>query len=216
MRPKTPAAGVLRLGDFRQNLFTDSTRRFGTRIPASALSPVTALGPDISPPEMGIPPTSASPPGPAANAPAGVRADPIRPRPLPVTDAARVAPEGRIVRHVIGAAFRPFVTPDRLSARSPLPLGAVPGGLLAQLLSARATLWGVGLATALSSQPYQWIRYSPPRTPRDIPEGHVLGGSPTGTARQGAAGTPCQRAARAGESASSGFRPSWDDRTGSA
>ncbi|MGQ4433376.1 MULTISPECIES: hypothetical protein [unclassified Streptomyces] len=186
MRPKIPTDGILRLGDFRQILFADSTRQFGTQIPTQALPLVTAVSPNGSPQDAVA---------------------------LPSTDVARVAPlpwipitasAGTVVHHAIVVSRS--IAPDRLTVWSTLPPGAVLGGLLRQLLGARTTLWAVGLATALS---FRWIHCSPPRTPRDLSEGHVLGGSLTGTARQEAVG--------AGESASvPGVRPAGDDRTESA
>lgn len=188
MRPKIPTDGILRLGDFRQILFTDSARQFGTQILTPAMPLVTAVGPNGSPPEAVA---------------------------LPATDIALVAPlpripiassAGMVVHHAIVGTFRRSITPDRLPVWSTLPPGVVPGGLLGQLPCARTTLWAVGLATALS---FLWIHCSPPRAPRDISEDHVLGGSLTGTARQEAAG--------AGESASvPGARPAEDDRKDSA
>lgn len=188
MRPKIPTDGILRLGDFRQILFTDSTRQFGTQILTPAMPMVTAVGPNGSPPEAVA---------------------------LPTTDIALVAPHpwipiassaGMAVHHAIVGTFRRSSAPDRLSVWRTLPPSAVLGGLLCQLPGARTTLWAVGLATALS---FLWIHCSPPRTPRDISDHHVLGGSLTGTVRQEAAG--------AGESASvPGARPAGDDRTDSA
>ncbi len=188
MRPKTPTDGILRLGDFRPIVFADSTRRFGAQILTPAPPLVTVVSPNGSPPKVGA---------------------------LPATDVARVAPlpwipiafsAGMVVQHAIVVTFRRSITSDRLPVWSTLPPGAVLGGLLGQLLGARAALWAAGLATALS---FRWIHCSPPRIPRTISEDHVLGGSPTGTARQEAAG--------AGESASvPGARPAGDDRTDSA
>ncbi|MCX4816886.1 hypothetical protein OG601_40545 [Streptomyces sp. NBC_01239] len=146
---------------------------------------VTAVGPNGSPPKVGA---------------------------LPATGVARVAPlpwipiassAGMAVHHAIVGTFRRSITQDRLPVWSTLPPAAVLGGLLGQLPGARTTLWAVGLASALS---FLWIHCSPPRTPRDISDDHILGGSQTGTARQQAAG--------AGESASvPGARPAGDDRT---
>ena len=188
MRPKIPTDGILRLGDFRQILFTDSTRQFGTQILTPAMPMVTAVSPNGSP-QVAVA--------------------------LSATDVARVAPlpwipiassAGMAVHHAIGVTFRRSIAPDRLPVWSTLPPGVVPAGLLGQLPGARTTLWAVALATALS---FLWIHCSPPRIPRDISDHHVLGGSPTGTARQEAAG--------AGESASvPGARPAEDDRTDSA
>ncbi|WP_369191288.1 hypothetical protein [Streptomyces sp. R08] len=188
MRPKIPTDGILRLGDFRQIHFTDSTRQFGTQILTPAMPLVTAVGPNGSPPEAVA---------------------------LSATDVARVAPlpwiptassAGMVVHHAIVGTFRRSITPDRLPVWRALPPSAALGGLLGQLPGARTTLWAVGLATALS---FLWIHCSPPRTPRDTSEGHVLGGSLTGTARQ--------EAASAGESASvPGVRFTGDDRTDSA
>lgn len=188
MRPKIPSDGILRLGDFRQILFTDSTRQFGTQILTPAMPLVTAVGPNGSPQEAVA---------------------------LPATDVARVAPlpwlptassAGMAVHHAIVVTFHRSIAPDRLPVWSTLPPSAVLGGLLGQLPGARTTLWAVALATALS---FLWIHCSPPRAPRDISEDHVLGGSLTATARQQVAG--------AGESASvPSARPTGDDRTDSA
>lgn len=188
MRPKIPTDGILRLGDFRQILFTDSTRQFGTQIPTPAMPVVTAVSPNDSPQDAVA---------------------------LPTTDVARVAPlprlpttasAGMVVHHAVVVAVSRSITPDRLTVWSTLPPGAVLGGILRQLPAARTTLWAVGLATALS---FLWIHRSPPRTPRDTSENQVPGGSLTATARQEAVG--------AGESASvPGARPAGDDRTESA
>lgn len=188
MRPKIPSDGILRLGDFRQILFTDSTRQFGTQILTPAMPLVTAVGPNGSPQEAVA---------------------------LPATDVARVAPlpwlptassAGMAVHHAIVVTFHRSIAPDRLPVWSTLPPSAVLGGLLGQLPGARTTLWAMGLATALS---FLWIHCSPPRTPRDISDHHVLGDSLTGTVRQEAVG--------AGESASvPSARPTGDDRTDSA
>ncbi|MEU2621499.1 MFS transporter [Streptomyces sp. NPDC007157] len=102
-----------------------------------------------------------------------------------------VSSTGMVVYNVIVVTFRQSITPDRLLGRvsafnrllvwSTLPLGAVLGGLLGQLLGARTTLWIAGIATTLS---FLWIYCSPLRTLRDIPEGYVLGGSLPGAAPQ--------------------------------
>ncbi|MGW7418919.1 MFS transporter [Streptomyces sp. NPDC054813] len=102
-----------------------------------------------------------------------------------------VSSTGMVVYNVIVVTFRQSITPDRLLGRvsafnrllvwSTLPLGAVLGGLLGQLLGVRTTLWIAGIATTLS---FLWIYCSPLRTLRDIPEGYVLGGSLPGAAPQ--------------------------------
>ena len=188
MRPKIPTDGILRLGDFRQILFTDSTRQFGTQILTPAMPLVTTVSPNGSPPKaVALPAT-----------------DIVRVAPLPWIPIASSA--GMAVHHAIVVTFRRSITQDRLPVWSTLPPSAVLGGLLCQLPGARTTLWAVGLATALS---FLWIHCSPPRTPRGISDHHVLSGSLTGTARQ--------QAACAGESASvPGARSAGDDRTDSA
>jgi len=163
MRPRIPAANILRLGDFRQILSAGSIRRFNTQI---------------------------------------------------LTDVARVTPlwwislastAGMAVRHVIDVTFRRSTSPDRLLVWSTLPPAAVLGRLIGRLPGTRTTWWVAGLATALS---LLWIHHSPPRTARDIPEDHVLGGSPSGIVRQEAAG--------AGKNASvPGTHPAGGDRTDS-
>ncbi|MER7934837.1 MULTISPECIES: MFS transporter [unclassified Streptomyces] len=127
-----------------------------------------------------------------------------------------VSSAGMVVYNVIVVTFRQSITPDRLLGRvsafnrllvwSTLPLGAVLGGLLGQLLGARTTLWIAGLATTLS---FLWIYCSPLRTLRDIPEDYVLGGSLTGTAPRDADGSGASTSVPASGGAG-------DDRTASA